>query len=128
MPAVIRNDYSRAEVVALLNLPFADLMHQAGLVHRESFNANQVQVSTLLSIKTGGCPEFVYNGEFGSVLPVAGANVLVFALSRKGPLLMANAATIRATIKPISIPIPMLIAEPELRRGWLVLLVMKFPK
>ncbi len=57
MPAVIRNDYSRAEVVALLNLPFADLMHQAGVVHRESFNPNQVQVSTLLSIKTGGCPE-----------------------------------------------------------------------
>ena len=85
-------------------------------------------ISLLGVVKTGGCPEFVYNGEFGSVLPVAGANVLVFALSRKGPLLMANAATIRATIKPISIPIPMLIAEPELRRGWLVLLVMKFPK
>ena len=57
MPAVIRNDYSRAEVISLMNLPFADLMQQAGEVHREYFNVNQVQVSTLLSIKTGGCPE-----------------------------------------------------------------------
>ena len=56
MSAVIRNDYSRAEVLALLDLPFADLMHKAGEVHRERFNPNQVQVSTLLSIKTGGCP------------------------------------------------------------------------
>jgi biotin synthase len=44
-------------VLALLNLPFADLMHKAGEIHRERFNPNQVQVSTLLSIKTGGCPE-----------------------------------------------------------------------
>jgi len=57
MSAVIRNDYSRAEALALLDLPFADLMHKAGEVHRERFNPNQVQVSTLLSIKTGGCPE-----------------------------------------------------------------------
>ena len=57
MPAVIRHDYSRAEVLALLDLPFAELMHRAGNVHRENFNPNQVQVSTLLSIKTGGCPE-----------------------------------------------------------------------
>jgi len=57
MAAVIRHDYSRDEVLALLNLPFADLMQQAGTVHREHFNPNQVQVSTLLSIKTGGCPE-----------------------------------------------------------------------
>ncbi len=57
MTAVIRHDYSRAEVLALLNLPFADLMHRAGEVHRANFDPNQVQVSTLLSIKTGGCPE-----------------------------------------------------------------------
>jgi len=57
MNLVIRNDYSRAEVLSLLNLPFAELMHQAGNIHRQSFNPNQVQVSTLLSIKTGGCPE-----------------------------------------------------------------------
>lgn len=57
MSAVIRHDYTRAEVLALLDLPFADLLHRAGHVHRENFNPNQVQVSTLLSIKTGGCPE-----------------------------------------------------------------------
>jgi biotin synthase len=57
MPAVIRHDYSLAEVKALLDLPFAELMHRAGTVHREHFDPNQVQVSTLLSIKTGGCPE-----------------------------------------------------------------------
>ena len=57
MPAVIRHDYTRAEVLALLDLPFAELMHRAGQVHREHFDPCQVQVSTLLSIKTGGCPE-----------------------------------------------------------------------
>jgi biotin synthase len=57
MSAVIRHDYSLAEVSALLDLPFAELMHRAGKVHRAHFDPNQVQVSTLLSIKTGGCPE-----------------------------------------------------------------------
>jgi len=57
MTAVIRHDYRREEVLALLDLPFADLMHRAGEVHRANFDPNQVQVSTLLSIKTGGCPE-----------------------------------------------------------------------
>ncbi|MEX8496636.1 MAG: biotin synthase BioB [Leptothrix ochracea] len=44
-------------VEALFNLPFNDLMYRAQQVHREHFNANEVQLSTLLSIKTGGCPE-----------------------------------------------------------------------
>ncbi|MFM6988068.1 MAG: biotin synthase BioB [Arenimonas sp.] len=57
MTTVIRHDYSRAEVLALLDLPFADLMHRAGEIHRANFDPNQVQVSTLLSIKTGGCTE-----------------------------------------------------------------------
>ncbi len=57
MTAVIRHDYTRAEVLNLMSLPFADLMQQASHVHRAYFDANQVQVSTLLSIKTGGCPE-----------------------------------------------------------------------
>jgi biotin synthase len=46
-----------AEVEALLSLPFADLLHRAQQVHRTHFTANAVQLSTLLSIKTGGCPE-----------------------------------------------------------------------
>jgi biotin synthase len=57
MPAVLRHDWSRDEVLALLDLPFPELMQRAGAVHRECFDPREVQVSTLLSIKTGGCPE-----------------------------------------------------------------------
>jgi len=56
-PVAARHDYSRAEVLALLALPFNDLLAQAHAVHRAHHEANAVQVSTLLSIKTGGCPE-----------------------------------------------------------------------
>ena len=48
---------SAAAVAALFELPFADLLYQAQTVHRAHFDPNQVQLSTLLSIKTGGCPE-----------------------------------------------------------------------
>jgi len=57
MPAALRHDWTRAEVMALLDLPFPELMARAGAVHREHFDPREVQVSTLLSIKTGGCPE-----------------------------------------------------------------------
>jgi biotin synthase len=57
MPAVLRHDWSRPEVLALLALPFPDLMQRAATVHRRHFDPREVQVSTLLSIKTGGCPE-----------------------------------------------------------------------
>jgi biotin synthase len=53
----IRHDWSRQEVEALFALPFNDLLFQAQTVHRRHFDPNQVQVSTLLSIKTGACPE-----------------------------------------------------------------------
>lgn len=52
-----RHDWSIAEVEALFAMPFSDLMFKAQTVHREHFNPNEVQVSTLLSIKTGACPE-----------------------------------------------------------------------
>ena len=52
-----RYDWSRDEALALFQLPFMDLLHQAQTVHRTHFNPNEVQVSTLLSIKTGACPE-----------------------------------------------------------------------
>src|SRR5690242_2452977 len=55
--AEIRHDWSVAEAEALFALPFNDLVFQAQTVHRAHFPANQVQLSTLLSIKTGGCPE-----------------------------------------------------------------------
>jgi biotin synthase len=53
----VRNDWSRAEVGALFELPFNDLLYRAHDVHRQNFDPNAVQISTLLSIKTGGCPE-----------------------------------------------------------------------
>ena len=57
MLAVLRHDWSREEVQALFDLPFPDLMYRAATAHREHFDPREVQVSTLLSIKTGGCPE-----------------------------------------------------------------------
>jgi biotin synthase len=55
--ATIRNDWTQEEVEALFALPFNDLLFQAQTVHRQHFDANSVQISTLLSIKTGGCAE-----------------------------------------------------------------------
>ncbi|WP_073657362.1 biotin synthase BioB [Pseudomonas aeruginosa] len=52
-----RHDWSLAEVRALFEQPFNDLLFQAQTVHRAHFDPNRVQVSTLLSIKTGACPE-----------------------------------------------------------------------
>jgi biotin synthase len=54
---LIRHNWQHDEVEALFALPFADLMYQAQTLHREHFNPNEVQISTLLSIKTGGCAE-----------------------------------------------------------------------
>ncbi|MBB6093112.1 biotin synthase [Povalibacter uvarum] len=54
---VVRTDWRLDEVRALFDLPFADLMFHAQRVHRANFDPNRVQVSTLLSIKTGACPE-----------------------------------------------------------------------
>jgi biotin synthase len=53
----IRHNWTPEEVTALFAKPFNDLMFQAQTVHRAHFDANEVQLSTLLSIKTGGCPE-----------------------------------------------------------------------
>ena len=53
----LRHDWSRNEIEQLFNLPFNDLLFHAQQVHRTHFNPNEVQVSTLLSIKTGRCPE-----------------------------------------------------------------------
>ncbi|MCX7628530.1 MAG: biotin synthase BioB [Methylophilaceae bacterium] len=52
-----RKKWKVAEIVALFELPFADLIHRAQTLHRAHFDPNTVQISTLLSIKTGGCPE-----------------------------------------------------------------------
>jgi biotin synthase len=52
-----RHDWTVAEVSALYEQPFMELVHAAQSVHRRHFDPNEIQVSTLLSIKTGGCPE-----------------------------------------------------------------------
>jgi len=56
-PSQIRNDWSRDEIAALFELPFTELLFQAASVHRANHPPEQVQLCTLLSIKTGGCPE-----------------------------------------------------------------------
>ena len=56
-PAPLRHDWTRAEVRALFELPLPDLMFRAQSIHRQYFDPTEVQISTLLSIKTGGCPE-----------------------------------------------------------------------
>ena len=53
----IRNNWKLNEIENLFNLPFNDLIYQSHTIHRENFDPNQIQVSTLLSIKTGACPE-----------------------------------------------------------------------
>ena len=55
--SAVRQDWTRAEVRALFDLPFPDLMFRAQTTHRANFEPTEVQISTLLSIKTGGCPE-----------------------------------------------------------------------
>lgn len=52
-----RHDWTLSEATALYQQPFSDLLYQAQTAHRAHFDANAVQISTLLSIKTGGCPE-----------------------------------------------------------------------
>ena len=52
-----RSDWSRAEIAALFALPFPELVFRAAGVHRAHFDPTEVQISTLLSVKTGGCPE-----------------------------------------------------------------------
>ena len=53
----LRHDWKRQEILELMAMPFMDLLYRAQSVHRQHFDPNQVQLSTLLSIKTGACPE-----------------------------------------------------------------------
>jgi biotin synthase len=54
---IIRNNWTREEIETIYNTPVLDLIYQAGTVHRQYHEAGEVQVCTLLSVKTGGCPE-----------------------------------------------------------------------
>ncbi len=53
----VKNDWELDEIKALFELPFNDLLFKAHSIHRETFDPNKVQVSSLLNIKTGACPE-----------------------------------------------------------------------
>jgi biotin synthase len=53
----IRNNWTREEIAAIFHSPVLELIHQSGVVHRQYHNPGEVQVCTLLSVKTGGCPE-----------------------------------------------------------------------
>ena len=53
----LRHDWSLDEIRTLFDLPFNDLLFQAQTVHRQNFDPNSVQISSLMSIKTGACPE-----------------------------------------------------------------------
>lgn len=54
---MVRHDWTKEEILAIYYKPLMELMYEAATIHRKHHNPNQVQVSTLLSIKTGGCPE-----------------------------------------------------------------------
>ena len=54
---MIRTDWTRADIAAIYNTPVLDLMYRAATVHRQHHDPQEVQVCTLLSVKTGGCPE-----------------------------------------------------------------------
>jgi len=53
----IRHDWTKEEIASLFQLPLPELIYQAQTAHRLNFDPTQIQVSTLLSIKSGGCPE-----------------------------------------------------------------------
>ena len=57
LPDGLRHDWTQAEATGLFERPFNDLLFEAQTIHRRHFDPNRVQMSTLLSIKTGGCPE-----------------------------------------------------------------------
>ena len=52
-----RHNWTKAEILDIYNLPLMELLYKSATIHRKHHDPNKVQVSTLLSIKTGGCPE-----------------------------------------------------------------------
>ena len=65
----IRTDWTREEIAALFDLPFTELLFRAASVHRENHPPEQVQLCTLLSIKTGGCLNKILFLKFGDTTP-----------------------------------------------------------
>ena len=56
-PLKTRHNWTKEETLVLLQQPFNDLVYTAQQIHRQNFDPNKVQLSTLMNIKTGGCPE-----------------------------------------------------------------------
>lgn len=56
-PGTVRHDWTVDEILALIRLPFPELIYTARSIHRRHFDAIKVELAQLLSIKTGGCPE-----------------------------------------------------------------------
>ena len=54
---IMRTDWTRAEIADIYHSPVLDLIYRAATVHRQHHDPQEVQVCTLLSVKTGGCPE-----------------------------------------------------------------------
>ena len=67
--ATIRHDWTHAEVEALFALPFNELLFQAQTMHRQKFDPNRVQLSTLLSIKTGACQRLSHRQRAATPIP-----------------------------------------------------------
>ena len=55
--SITKHDWTKDEIIAIYKKPMMDLLYEAATIHREHHDPNVVQVSTLLSIKTGGCSE-----------------------------------------------------------------------
>src|SRR5262245_17949002 len=53
----MKHDWSAAEIKEIYNMPLMELIFQAAEIHRKNFNPQKIQISSLISIKTGGCPE-----------------------------------------------------------------------
>ena len=53
----IKNNWTYQEAFEIYSMPFNDLIYKAQTIHRKNFKSNEVQLSTLLSVKTGSCPE-----------------------------------------------------------------------
>ena len=95
-----------ADIEALFELPFTELMFRAQTVHREHFDPTEVQLSTLLSIKTGGCPEDC------SYCPQAARYDTGVEAGNRGRAPAVSAGRSRATTVPAT------MSPRRLARGW----------
>ena len=77
--STLKHNWTKDEIIAIYNKPLMDLLFEAASVHREFHDPNVVQVSTLLSIKTGGCSEFI-EADAGIVVPYLNTNEMAIKI------------------------------------------------